>query len=230
LASPDDEIWAQLKAGLTDQFPNPHREGCPGDAVVKAIAFRRLPLSAAQKLLDHFRECSPCFQEFQTFRLEALRQWKLKITFGIAASLILFVSVIARLNSHGHKIVPIDSLSQTSVSPAEQAALTALTLNLRDVDTSRGGRMRAIEHLSRRRLALTVYLPPYNSSGKYDLQLVKDISDKVPLISVGGVAVIENGIPVMRVTADLSSFAPDTYIVRFRRHKADWQYAWAVLD
>jgi hypothetical protein len=230
LAGRDDEIWAQLKAGLTEQFPNPRREGCPGDAVVKAIAFRRLPLPHAQKWLDHFGQCSPCFQEFGAFQAEARHKWKWKLTFGIAAALILFVSVIVRLISASHKVVPSELLSRTSTPPAEQALPIAMTLNLSEPDTLRGGGRTEIEHLLRRRMALTVMMPPHISSGECDIQLVKDISDKVPLISVAGIVRQENGKPVLHVAPDLSGLAPATYIIRFRHHNADWQYAWLILD
>jgi hypothetical protein len=230
LASSDDEIWAQLKAGLTDQFPNPRREGCPGDAMVKGIAFRRVPLPEAQKWLDHFGQCSPCFQEFGAFQAEAHRQWKWKLTFGIAAALILFVSVIARLNSASHKVVPPELLSRATTPLTEEAPPISMTLNLSEPDTLRGGVRTKIEHLLRRRVALAVYLPTYISHGECDFQLVKDISDKVPLISVAGSIRQENGNPVLHVKTDLSELVPGTYIVRFRRHNADWQYAWVALD
>jgi hypothetical protein len=228
--SRDDKIWAQLNAGLIGQFPNPRREGCPRGALLKAIAFRRLPLSHAQKWLDHFGQCSACFQEFETFQSEARRQRKWKLTLGIAAGLILFVSVIARLNSASHQVAPSELLSRTSTQPAEPALPIAMTLNLRETDTLRGGGRTAVEHLLRRRVALTVIMPPYISSGKCDFQLVKDISDKVPVISVAGSVRQENGTPVLHIAPDLSDLKPGSYIVRFRRQNTEWQYASAVLD
>jgi hypothetical protein len=105
-----------------------------------------------------------------------------------------------------------------------------MTLNLSEADTFRGGSRTEIQHLLRRRVALAVYLPPYISSGQCDFQLVKDISDKEPLISVAGNVSQENGTPVLHIAPDLSDLTPGTYIVRFRRHNADWQYSWVVLD
>ena len=56
-----------LGRGLIKEFPNPERVGCPGSEVLRRIASREMPLSEAEKWLDHLGSCSPCYSDFKGF-------------------------------------------------------------------------------------------------------------------------------------------------------------------
>jgi len=63
-----------LEAGrhfFSTAFPNPDRQGCPGQDILKAIAFRKLERQKAKEWDDHLSHCSPCFNEYMAFREEA---------------------------------------------------------------------------------------------------------------------------------------------------------------
>ena len=60
----EKRILDLLGRGLSREFPNPQRVGCPDSAVLRGIAAHKVPLSEADRWLNHFSSCSPCFQEF----------------------------------------------------------------------------------------------------------------------------------------------------------------------
>src|SRR5271157_950614 len=60
-----------LTQGLSREFPNPQRVGCPDSAVLRGIAFRKLRLADVEPWLEHLSSCSPCFQEFTELRKES---------------------------------------------------------------------------------------------------------------------------------------------------------------
>jgi hypothetical protein len=62
-----------LARGLSRDFPNPERVGCPGSAVLRSIAFRKLRLAEVQQWLDHLSSCSPCYREFTALRQQAVQ-------------------------------------------------------------------------------------------------------------------------------------------------------------
>ena len=68
----EKQILDLLDRGLSRDFPNPQRVGCPDSAVLKGIALHKVPLAEADRWLDHFSSCSPCFQEFTQFRKQAV--------------------------------------------------------------------------------------------------------------------------------------------------------------
>jgi hypothetical protein len=63
-----------LARGLSGEFPNPQRVGCPDPAILRGIAFRSLRLAEVQQWLDHLGSCSPCYQEFTELHQQAVSQ------------------------------------------------------------------------------------------------------------------------------------------------------------
>jgi hypothetical protein len=81
-----------LARGLSREFPNPQRVGCPGPAVLRNIAHHRLPLSEVDPWLDHLGSCSPCFQEFSEIRKQTAGQRK-RVQMWLAAAAMILVAV-----------------------------------------------------------------------------------------------------------------------------------------
>ena len=65
-----------LARGLSREFPNPQRVGCPPSNVLKGIAFRKLRLAEVHEWLDHLSTCSPCYQEFAEMRKKVVSRWR----------------------------------------------------------------------------------------------------------------------------------------------------------
>jgi hypothetical protein len=92
----EKRIWDLLGRGLSQDFPNPQRVGCPDSAMLKGIALHQVPLAEADPWLDHFSSCSPCFQEFSQFRKQALDRRRSTQVWLAAAAVLLF-AVAGRL-------------------------------------------------------------------------------------------------------------------------------------
>jgi len=70
----EDLAFSDLLArGLSREFPNPDRVGCPDSAVLRGILFRTLRLAEVQQWLDHLGSCSPCYREFTELHKQAAR-------------------------------------------------------------------------------------------------------------------------------------------------------------
>ena len=76
LDNEEARILDLLARGLSREFSNPQRVGCPDSAVLRGIAFRELRLAEIQQWLGHLSSCSPCYQEFTELRKQAARSSK----------------------------------------------------------------------------------------------------------------------------------------------------------
>jgi hypothetical protein len=61
LNTEEARILDLLARGLSREFPNPQRVGCPPSAVLKGIAGRQLRLAEVEQWLDHLSSRSPCY-------------------------------------------------------------------------------------------------------------------------------------------------------------------------
>src|SRR6266480_888555 len=111
-----------LGRGLLKDFPNPERIGCPGTDILKKIASHEMPLSEADKWLDHLGSCSPCYADFKRFA--EVHAWRRRRTlFAVAAGIILAAAIAGWALFHSRN----DNLiAQTAV------------LDLRDRSIARG--------------------------------------------------------------------------------------------
>lgn len=50
---------------LAEDFPNPTRQGCPEDSVLRQAAEH--PAQMAEETLNHITLCSPCYRVFSDF-------------------------------------------------------------------------------------------------------------------------------------------------------------------
>jgi hypothetical protein len=67
--SDEERILTVLGRGLLKEFPNPTRAGCPSPEVLRTIASHEMPLSDAERWLDHMTSCSACYKEFCEFQV-----------------------------------------------------------------------------------------------------------------------------------------------------------------
>jgi hypothetical protein len=74
LSNEEVQLLDLLARGLSREFPNPQRAGCPDSAVLRGIAFRELRLAEVHEWLDHLSSCSACYQEFTVLHKEAISQ------------------------------------------------------------------------------------------------------------------------------------------------------------
>jgi len=61
-------IKAYQRVVLGGGFPNRERAGCPGNEILRAMAFRKLGVDQVNDWIEHLGTCSPCFREYTEFR------------------------------------------------------------------------------------------------------------------------------------------------------------------
>ena len=140
----EKRILDLLDKGLSRDFPNPQRIGCPGPAILKSIALHKLPLAEADPWLEHFSSCSPCFQEFSEIRKQAAGQRKQTRMWLAAAAMVLLAvagwmwvrsrpsgqtAAVVVLDLRGRSTARGENPSETSQPPLE-VPRSATSLNL----------------------------------------------------------------------------------------------------
>jgi hypothetical protein len=196
-----------LGRGLSREFPNPQRVGCPDSAVLRGIALHKVPLSEADRWLNHFSSCSPCFQEFTQFRKQAVNRRRTKIWLAAAAVFIFAMAgwfwvrtrpqvqtaVIVVLDLRGRATARRENPPETSQPPLE-APRNAKSLNLE--------------------------LPIGSNEGAYDVALLN--SSGAELFRTSATAKLEDHIVVLRADVDLAGVSPGSYFLGLRQRGLEW--------
>jgi hypothetical protein len=166
-----------------------------------------VPLSEADRWLDHFSSCSPCFQEFAQFRKQAVDRRRIQIWLAAAAVFIFAVAgwfwvrtrppvqtaVIVVLDLRGRATVRGENPPDTSQPPLE-APRNAKGLNLE--------------------------LPIGSNEGAYDVVLLNPSGDE--LFRTSATAKLEDHIVVLRADVDLAGVSPGSYFLGLRQRSLEW--------
>jgi len=204
----EQRILDVLTRGLSREFPNPARIGCPGSTVLRGIAFRKLRLAEVDQWLDHLSSCSPCYQEFTQLRSQAAsRRRRTQVWLATAAILILAVAGWLWVRT------------QHAPQPPQTAVL-----DLRELSVARGENpaqagQRPLE-LQRSAKHLVVDLPIGSKEGTYDLALLSNTGDQ--LLSAAGTAQLRDHLMVLRAEIDASGVSPGLYFLALRQPGLEW--------
>jgi hypothetical protein len=197
-----------LARGLSKEFPNPQRVGCPGSAILRNIALHRLPLSEADPWLDHLAACSPCFQEFIEIRRQKAGQRK-RTQMWLAAAAMVLLAVGAWLWIRSR--------------PSEQTA-TVMVLDLRGRATVRGESTPENNQpplqVPRSAKSLNLELPIGSNEGTYDVALLNP--GGAELLHTSATAKLEDHIVVLRADVDLARVSPGSYFLGIRQPGLEW--------
>jgi hypothetical protein len=203
----EKRILDLLGKGLSRDFPNPQRVGCPDSALLRRIALRKVPLSEADRWLTHFSSCSPCFQEFTQFRKQAAERRRTQVWLVAAAVLVFAVAgwlwvrnrppvqtaAVVILDLRGRAMVRGENPSETSQPPLD-VPRNAKTLNLE--------------------------LPIGSNEGPYEVALLD--SSGAELFRGSAAAKLEDHIVVLRVDVDLTRISPGSYFLGLRHSGVEW--------
>jgi hypothetical protein len=206
-ARDEKRILDVLGRGLLKEFPNPSRTGCPRPEVLKRIASNQMPLSEAEKWLDHLTSCSPCYRDFTELQA-GYRRRRLQAVLAIAASILIVVGVAGWALFFKQKGPPV---VQTAV------------LDLRNRSVPRGGEPNPGEQpleVSRAVRHLNVYLPLGSAEGPYEMRIATTTGSAV--LTTGGVAFLKDGLTSIQAVVDLSSASPGQYVFQVRRPDSEW--------
>jgi hypothetical protein len=197
-----------LSRGLSREFPNPQRVGCPDSAVLRGIAFRKLRLAEVDKWLDHLGSCSPCYQEFTELRKEAASQRR-RTQAWIAVAAVLLLAVTGWLWVRIHHQVP----------PPETAVL-----DLRELSVARGQNpSQPNQHpldISRSAKHLILDLPIGSKEGRYDVALLSESGNQIQ--SATGTAQLQNHVVTLQTDVDVSNVQPGLYLLALRQPGLEW--------
>jgi hypothetical protein len=166
-----------------------------------------VPLSEADRWLDHFSSCSPCFQEFTRFRKQAVNRRRTQIWLAAAAVLLFAVAgwfwmrtrpqvqtaAVVVLDLRGRAPVRGENRPETS-QPLLEVPRNAKTLNLE--------------------------LPIGSNEGAYDVALLDPSGGE--LFRGSGTAKLEDHIVVLRADVDFASISPGSYFLGLRHPGFEW--------
>ena len=196
-----------LGKGLSRDFPNPQRVGCPDSALLRRIALRKVPLSEADRWLTHFSSCSPCFREFTQFRKQAMDRRRTQIWLAAAA---VFIFAIA-------------GWFWVHTRPSVQTSATVV-LDLRERSLARGGNPADAEEvvleIPRTARHLIVDLPIGSKEGRYDLALLNEAGDEVSRAT--GTAMLQDHVVILRAEIDIRNLSPGIYFIGLRQLGPEW--------
>jgi hypothetical protein len=203
----EKRILDLLSRGLSQDFPNPQRVGCPDSAMLKGIALHKVPLAEADPWLDHFSSCSPCFQEFTQFRKQAVDRRRTQV--WLAAAAVLIFAVAGWLWVH--------------TRPSVQTSATVV-LDLRERSVARGENSADTKQLAleipRTAKHLIMDLPIGSKEGSYDLALLNEAGDEVS--RAAGTATLEDHIVILRADIDIRNLSPGLYFLGLRQLGPEW--------
>ena len=64
----DEHVWEQLREVVRHAYPNPERNGCPSDDIIRRLALDIKSVRSDDPLIAHVTQCSPCLNEIQKYR------------------------------------------------------------------------------------------------------------------------------------------------------------------
>ena len=203
----EKRILDLLGRGLSEDFPNAQRVGCPDSAILKGIALHKVPLAEADRWLDHFSSCSPCFQEFTQFRKQAVDRRRTQVWLAAAAVLIFAVAGWLWVRTR----------------PSVQTSATVV-LDLRDRSVARGENSPETKQLAleipRTAKHLVIDLPIGSKEGSYDLALLNEAGDEV--LRATGTATLQNQIVILRADIDIGNVSAGFYFLGVRQPGLEW--------
>jgi len=204
----EKRILDLLNRGLSRDFPNPQRIGCPGAAILKSIALHKLPLAEADSWLEHFSSCSPCFQEFSEIRKQAAGQRRQTQMWLAAAAMVLLA---------------VAGWMWVRSRPSGQTA-AVVVLDLRGRSTARGENPPETSQppleVPRNARSLNLELPIGSNEGAYDVALLNPSGAE--LVRTSATAKLEDHIVVLMATVDLAGVPPGSYFLGVRQPGLEW--------
>jgi hypothetical protein len=197
-----------LTQGLSREFPNPQRVGCPGSAVLRGIYFRKLRLAEVEPWLEHLGSCSPCFQEFTELRKQATtRRRRTQAWLAVAAVLIFAVAGWLWMRT------------QHSVQPTETAVLDLRELSVgRGQDSLQTDQRTLRVHRSAKHLTLD--LPIGSKEGAYDIAILSESGAEI--LGATGTAQLQDHVVSLRADVDVSGVRPGLYSLALRQPGLEW--------
>jgi hypothetical protein len=166
-----------------------------------------MPLSEAEKWLDHLGSCSPCYDDFRKLR-GSFQQARRRTVLAVAASILIVATAAAWWVIRSNDGIRV---AHSSV------------VDLRNRSVPRGPEPVPNEpplEISRNASRLDILLPLGSSEGPYEVRIVADSGESV--VTAAGTAKLSNQITSLQVAVNISSAHPGTYLLQVRRDALEW--------
>jgi len=163
-----------------------------------------MPLTEAEKWLDHLGSCSPCYRDFLLLQAEH-RQHRTRMIFAVAATILIVVG-----------------LATWTILREHDQQIANVVVDLRDRSMARGTEPPPTEpplEIPRNVSHLEIYLPLGSSEGPYNLRVTSIRNES--LVSGSGDAKLEQGLTVLRVDLGMPLSSSGSYILQIRRRASD---------
>jgi hypothetical protein len=167
-----------------------------------------VPLSEADRWLNHFSSCSPCFQDFTQFRKQAADRRRSQIWLAAAAVFVFAVVgwVLLRSRPQVHSVA-------------------IAVLDLRDRATVRGESppetTQPLLVLPHNAKTLKLELPIGSNEGAYDIALLD--SSGAEVFRTSATAKLEDHVVVLASDVDLAGISPGSYFLGLRQRGLEWK-------
>ena len=176
--------------------------------MLRGIAQHKIPLSQADKWLNHLSSCSPCFQDFLKFRTEtAGRRRVLQMALAAAAVILIVIGGFLWVGSRSSSV-------QTATA----------TIDLRERSIARGESPtdmgEAPLELSKRTRHLVLDLPVGSKEGIYELALLGGGGEAVR--TTAGMAQLKNHTMILKADIDLTGVSSGSYLFGVRQSGLEW--------
>jgi len=195
-----------LAQGLSQDFPNPERVGCPDAEVLRGIALRKLPLTEVQRWLDHLSTCSPCFQQASEFRKEAERQRRRRRWTAAGGTAILLLAIAGWVWMYMRKPATevLDLRQVPAVNPHNPSSEVQQPLVL---------------YRWARRLTLDL---PAGSEPGIEEEIAIFSESAAEIFDATATTRLEDEVVCVEVDVDVSRFEPGQYLLAVRRPGLTW--------
>lgn len=212
---PAEQFGEALRAALrAGKFPNPMREGCLDERLIKQMAAKRGSLPIGHSTHAHIMQCSPCYQQFEIYRA----QYRWRRTLAVAAS----VLVVLAAGYGAYREWP----QAESLIARNQSAVDHATVDLRPYTVERSDNpptnVPQPVRLPACRVQVTIFLPVGTEPGQYEFRIL-DSELKTRVIAAAA-AKIENFETTVLVRMDLTALMPGKYTLAMRRTGDDWRH------
>lgn len=212
------EILAHLRRDTLISFPNPERNGCPEQSVLKAMAFRRDKRDLAQLPVSHIASCSACFHEYTQFRRTAQHHRIARIMVAIAASILLVVGAIA----YWPRRVPNESPRIADTPLPAPAPLATVMVNLTSLTRTRGGGTEIARlTLPAKRFIGRIQMPVGSEPGLYEIRVAK--ADDSAVVETKVQAQIVDGVTSFDIELPLHQLGGQELALMVRPAGLNWQ-------